>query len=70
MHGVNLDLLRATVAHHPDGRPKDRHAHHRVEHLATLKAERTAVRQGTVARILALVRKAAHRQGEVPSTFP
>lgn len=29
MHGVNLDLLRCTP-HHPDGRPKDPHAHHRI----------------------------------------
>ncbi|MFN4192136.1 MAG: hypothetical protein ACK4FR_04280 [Tabrizicola sp.] len=29
MHGVNLDLLRCTT-HHPDGRPKDPHAHHRI----------------------------------------
>lgn len=70
MHGVNLDLLRATAAHHRDGRPKDPHAHHRVEHLATLKAERAARGKGTVVWILALVRKAARRPGEVPSTCP
>lgn len=40
MHSINLDLLRASARHHPDGRPKDLHAHHRTEHLANLRAER------------------------------
>jgi hypothetical protein len=40
MHSVNLDLLRAVSTHHPDGRAKDPHAHHRAEHLANLCAAR------------------------------
>jgi hypothetical protein len=40
MHSVNLDLLRASARHHPDGLSKDLHAHHRAEHLAILRAER------------------------------
>ena len=40
MHSVNLDLLRASARHHPDGLPKDPHAHHRTEHLASLRARR------------------------------
>ncbi|MFO1202351.1 MAG: hypothetical protein U1E58_06905 [Tabrizicola sp.] len=39
MHGVNLDLLR-TLPHHPDGRPKDPHAHHSAELRARLRAAR------------------------------
>jgi hypothetical protein len=39
MHGVNLDLLH-TGPHHPDGRPKDPHAHHRTELLALARAAR------------------------------
>jgi hypothetical protein len=42
MHGINLDLLRATAAHHPDGRPKDPHARHRAEHLEVLRSARKA----------------------------
>jgi hypothetical protein len=70
MHVINLDLLRASGAYHPDGRPKDPHAHHRAEHLATLKAERAAWWQGTLARIVALGRKAARSQINAPSTCP
>lgn len=70
MHGVNLDLLRATSVHDPDGRPKDAHAHHRVELRAIRKAERAARWQGAIARIVALARKTARRQAKVPSTFP
>ncbi len=40
MHPVNLDLLHASARHHPDGRPKDLHAQHRAEHIATLRAAR------------------------------
>jgi hypothetical protein len=40
MHSVNLDLLRATARHFPDGQPKDPHAHHRAEHLAARRATR------------------------------
>jgi hypothetical protein len=40
MHSVNLDLLHASARHHPDGHPKDPHAHHRAEHLASLRAAR------------------------------
>jgi hypothetical protein len=40
MHNVNLDLLRASVPFHPDGRSKDPHALHRAEHLTILQAER------------------------------
>jgi hypothetical protein len=40
MHGVNLDLLHASSPHHPDGRPKDPHAHHRSGHIAARRALR------------------------------
>jgi hypothetical protein len=42
MHGVNLDLLRALARHHPDGQPKDAHAHHHSDHRTLLRAERRA----------------------------
>ena len=54
MHGVNLDLLRATAAHHSDGRPKDPHAHHRAEHLTVLRNARKA-------RVLAVLATLAAR---------
>lgn len=53
MHGVNLDLLRACTRHHPDGQPKDPHAHHRAEHLADLRAARQARWADWLARLFA-----------------
>lgn len=56
MHGVNLDLLH-TLPHHPDGRPKDPHGHHRADHLENLrnarKARLLAVLAGLTARFRA-----------------
>ncbi|MDZ4085558.1 MAG: hypothetical protein U1E69_02030 [Tabrizicola sp.] len=69
MHGVNLDLLRATVAHHPDGRPKDPHAHHTAAHLDALRAARAEGRQSRGRRIFALIRKLVRRQAK-PSLCP
>lgn len=69
MYGVNLDLLRATAAHHPDGRPKDPHAHHRAAHLDALKAARAARWQCRVGRAVALFRKMVRRRGK-PSLCP
>lgn len=54
MHSVNLDLLR-TTPHHPDGQPRDAHARHRAEHLATLRAARRARWQAALSRALALL---------------
>ena len=54
MHGVNLDLLR-TLPHHPDGRPKDAHAHHRAEHLAALAEARSARRHAVLLRLVRLL---------------
>jgi hypothetical protein len=62
MNGINLDLLRASAAHHPDGQPKDPHAHHRAEHLASLRTERRARWMATLARILAGMRRARLHQ--------
>lgn len=59
MHGVNLDLLRATAAHHPDGRPKDAHAHHRATHLETLRAARWALRAARWRRLTGRLRMIA-----------
>lgn len=67
MHGVNLDLLRASVAHHPDGRPKDPHAHHRAAHLGALQAARAERRQSHVSRIVALIRKMVGRPAKTPA---
>ena len=60
MHGANLDLLR-TVPHHPDGRAKDSHAHHRAEHLARLQAARRARRRAALSRLLGLVQSGGPR---------
>ncbi|WP_137110024.1 hypothetical protein [Rhodobacter sp. SY28-1] len=48
MHGVNLDLLRATV------RPTDRHAHHKSDHLADLREARRQHWLDRFARVRAL----------------
>lgn len=70
MHGVNLDLLRATAAHHPDGRPKDPYAHHKAAHLGALHAARAENRQSRVRRIVALIGKMAGRPAKAPSLCP
>jgi hypothetical protein len=51
MHSVNLDLLRATATHHPDGRPKDPHAHHTAEVGAQTRANRRARWRARLARL-------------------
>lgn len=55
MYGVNLDLLRATAAHHPDGRPKGPQAQHRQTLLALAREARHLAWQGRLARLRALV---------------
>ena len=62
MHGVNLDLLRASVCHHPDGRPKDPHAHHRAEHLAEQREARRVGRRIVLARLLTRLRAESVKQ--------
>lgn len=69
MHGVNLDLLRATAAHHPDGRPKDPYAHHKAEHQSALEAARVERGHSRVSRVVALFRKMVRRRGK-PSLCP
>ncbi len=54
MHGVNLDLLR-TGPYHPDGRPKDPHAHHRAELRAQHRAARRNLWHARIARLRALL---------------
>jgi len=69
MHGVNLDLLRASAPCHPDGRPKDPHAHHRAEHLAARQAARALRRQSLLLRLISLFPRP--RLGrKVPATGP
>ncbi|MFM7443220.1 MAG: hypothetical protein ACKO2N_04800 [Tabrizicola sp.] len=53
MHGVNLDLLRATA------RPADPHAHHRAEHLETLRLTRRQRRLDRLARLRAFFSRPA-----------
>ena len=55
MHGVNLDLLSATAAHHPDGRPKDPHAHHRADVLDLARAAQHARWRASLHRVRALL---------------
>ena len=66
MHGVNLDLLNATVRHFSDGRPKDPHAHHRVEHHAAQRALRRGRWQAALARLLAPFEKVRAKKLETP----
>lgn len=54
MHSVNLDLLRA-LPHHPDGRPKNPHAHHLAAHVAMRRAARAAAWRVRIARLRSLV---------------
>jgi hypothetical protein len=61
MHGVNLDLLR-TTPYHPDGGPKDPHAHHRSDHTAALAEERQGRRRNLVSRILSIFRRSPGRR--------
>jgi hypothetical protein len=66
MHGVNLDLLR-TVAHHPDGRPKDPHAHHRADLLAQRRTARRQLWQDRLARLRTIL---AHRPAPAAQPCP
>jgi hypothetical protein len=63
LHPINLDLMRASVRHHPDGRPKDPHEHHAHE-VARLHrtARRMAIQAllGKIARALRLRRTQAY----------
>lgn len=59
MTGVNLDLLRALAPCHPDGRPKDPHAHHRAAHLAAQGADRALRRHLALKRFFGLFRRSA-----------
>ena len=59
MHGVNLDLLR-TAPHCP-------HAHHRAEHLATLRAARRQRWSDALARLAARVAPKSHGVVQAPS---
>jgi hypothetical protein len=56
MYCVNLDLLHAAARHHPDGRPKDPHAHHRVEHIAARRDLRRAFWSAVMRRLVAKFR--------------
>lgn len=59
MHGVNLDLLRCTP-HHPDGRPRNPHAHHRIalaERLHQTRLRRWRTRLSRLSRLAALFRR-------------
>lgn len=55
MHGVNLDLLRATAAHHPDGRPKDPLAQHRQTLLTLAREAKRPAWQDRLARLRAFI---------------
>jgi hypothetical protein len=54
MHGINLDLL-GTTQHHPDGRPKDPHAHHKAELAALARAARREVWRKRFALLRSLI---------------
>lgn len=70
MHGVNLDLLR-TLPHHPDGRPKDPHAHHRAELLTQARAARRARWLARLARFRTLfARQSAPAAQACPDPHP
>lgn len=70
MHGVNLDLLRASAAHHPDGRPKDAHAHHRAAHRAAQAEEQAAQSQAALSRIIRRLGGWAFPARKTPTTCP
>ncbi len=56
MHGVNLDLL-GTTPHHPDGRPRDPHAHHQAELAALARAARREVWRQRLALLRSLIQR-------------
>lgn len=58
MHGVNLDLLRCTP-YHPDGRPKDSHAHHLMALADQLHQTRLRRRRALLDRIPAMFQRRA-----------
>ncbi|TAG09684.1 MAG: hypothetical protein EAZ40_18005 [Rhodobacterales bacterium] len=66
MHSVNLDLLRATATHHPDGSPKDPHAHHTADCEAQTRANRSALWRTRLARL----RKALTARSAKPHKEP
>lgn len=53
LHSMNLDLMRASARHHPDGRPMDPHEHHAHE---VARLQHAARRR----RILVLLHNVAH----------
>lgn len=59
MHGVNLDLLRQA--------PRSPHAHHRAEHLATLRAARRQRWTAALNRLAARVAPKSHAIMSAPS---
>ena len=54
MHGVNLDLLRASATHHLDGRPKDPHSQHRQQLEELAHARRLDGWRGRLSRLCGL----------------
>ena len=71
MLGVNLDLLRASAAHHPDGRPKDPHAHHRTDLLAQRRAARRQLWHDRLARLRRIfAQRFAQRLAPAPQPCP
>jgi len=58
MYGVNLDLLRPA--------PRCPHAHHRAEHLATLRAARRQRWTAAFARLTAWVAPKPHAVVQAP----
>jgi hypothetical protein len=67
MHGVNLDLLR-TLPHHPDGRPKNPHAHHLAVHLKALRTRRAVRWHAVVASVLHLIRRLSLRRSKAEAS--
>ncbi|MCF1707670.1 hypothetical protein L0V05_02455 [Tabrizicola sp. J26] len=67
MYDLNLDMLAASSRYHPDGRPKDIHAQHRLAHLSALREGRRAT---WIARIRRFARAIglAGPQGSAPSS--
>jgi hypothetical protein len=52
LHVVDLNLMRASARHHPDGRPKDPHEAHRRDHILQRRLAQRLALLGLLRRVL------------------
>lgn len=57
LHSINLDLLRASTCHHPDGCLKDPHEAHRRDHILVRRAARRLAIRALLHKVLQTLRR-------------